>query len=56
VTGVAGLRLAADALLDLWDETGAGGGDRSAARRELLAESFNEFLRDSLPQRRLGSG
>jgi hypothetical protein len=27
-----------------------------AARRELLAESFNEFLRDSLPQRRLGSG
>ena len=27
-----------------------------AARRELLAESFNDFLRDSLPQRRLGSG
>ena len=26
------------------------------ARRELLAESFNDFLRDSLPQRRLGSG
>lgn len=26
-----------------------------AARRELLAESFNEFLGDSLPQRRLGS-
>jgi hypothetical protein len=27
-----------------------------AARRELLAESFNEFLRESLPERRLGSG
>jgi hypothetical protein len=27
-----------------------------AARRELLAESLNDFLRDSLPQRRLGSG
>ena len=26
------------------------------ARRELLAESFNDFLRDSLPQRRLGAG
>lgn len=26
-----------------------------SARRELLAHSFNEFLRDSLPQRRLGS-
>jgi hypothetical protein len=26
------------------------------SRRDLLAESFNEFLRDSLPQRRLGSG
>jgi hypothetical protein len=26
------------------------------ARRELLAESFNDFLRTSLPQRRLGSG
>jgi hypothetical protein len=24
-----------------------------AARRELLAESFNDFVRDSLPQRRL---
>lgn len=36
VTGVSGLRLAADAVLDLW--TGdAQGGDRSAARRELLS-------------------
>jgi len=23
------------------------------ARRELLAQSFNEFLRDALPQRRM---
>ena len=27
-----------------------------AARRDLLADSFNDFLRESLPQRRLGSG
>lgn len=27
-----------------------------AARRELLAESFNDFLHSSLPQRRLGPG
>jgi hypothetical protein len=27
-----------------------------AARRDLLAESFNDFLRESLPQRRLGAG
>jgi hypothetical protein len=27
-----------------------------AARRELLADSFNDFVRESLPQRRLGSG
>lgn len=26
-----------------------------AARRQQLADSFNEFLRESLPQRRLGS-
>ena len=31
-------------------------GDFWAARRELLGESFNDFLRDSLRQRRLGSG
>jgi uncharacterized membrane protein YccC len=37
VTGVAGVRLAADAVLDLWDRDGARGGDRSAARRELLS-------------------
>jgi hypothetical protein len=36
VTGVAGVRLAADAVLDLWEDGGAPGGDRSAARRELL--------------------
>jgi fusaric acid resistance family protein len=38
VTGVAGLRLAADAVLELWDGD-ASGGDRAAARRELLAGS-----------------
>jgi len=36
VTGVAAVRLAADAVLDLWTENAAPGGDRSAARRELL--------------------
>jgi hypothetical protein len=37
VSGVAGVRLAADAVLDLWNGDGAGGGDRAVARRELLA-------------------
>jgi hypothetical protein len=36
VTGVAGVRLAGDAVLGLWDGNGARG-DRSAARRELQA-------------------
>ncbi|MBV9819021.1 MAG: FUSC family protein [Solirubrobacterales bacterium] len=35
VTGVAGVRLAADAVLDLWDDDGHGGGDRAGVRREL---------------------
>jgi uncharacterized membrane protein YccC len=39
VTGVAGLRLAADAVLDLWRDDTAHQGDRAAARRELEAES-----------------
>ncbi len=40
VTGVAGLRLAADAVLDLWRrDEGQSGGDRSAARRELLGST-----------------
>jgi uncharacterized membrane protein YccC len=38
ITGVAGLRLAADAVLDLWDrEDGTPAADRAAARRELTA-------------------
>src|SRR6185312_233897 len=37
VTGVAGLRLAGDAVLELWRGDGAQGGDRQAARRELTA-------------------
>ncbi len=37
VTGVVGLRLAGDAVLDLWQRDGARGGDRAAASEELLA-------------------
>jgi len=39
VTGVVGLRLAADAVLDLWQRDDAAGGDRAAARGELLART-----------------
>ncbi len=40
VTGVGGLRLAADAILDLWQrEDGSVAGDRAAAREELLRAS-----------------
>jgi hypothetical protein len=40
VSGVGGLRLAADAVLDLWErEDGAVSGDRAAAREELLKSS-----------------
>jgi len=42
VTGVAGLRLAADAVLDLWTADGApppGGSERAAARQELVASA-----------------
>jgi uncharacterized membrane protein YccC len=40
VTGVAGLRLAADAVLDLWQrEDGQAPGDRAGARGELLSSS-----------------
>jgi uncharacterized membrane protein YccC len=38
VSGVTGIRLAADAVLDLWDGNGADG-DRSAARSELTREA-----------------
>jgi hypothetical protein len=49
VTGVAGLRLAADAVLDLWErEDRSSNGDRSAARRELLkaSELVNSWYED----------
>jgi hypothetical protein len=36
VTGVIGVRLAADAVLVVWERDGAHGGDRAAARAELL--------------------
>jgi hypothetical protein len=39
VTGVAGLRLAADAVLDLWEGEAAAGGDRGAARRGILTSA-----------------
>jgi hypothetical protein len=37
ISGEAGLRLAGDAVLELWQRDGAAGGDRTTARRELLA-------------------
>jgi uncharacterized membrane protein YccC len=39
VTGVAALRLAAEAVLELWRGDRRDGGNRAAARRELLARS-----------------
>ncbi len=39
VTGVTGLRLAADAVLDLWQRDASSDGDRSAAREELRAST-----------------
>jgi uncharacterized membrane protein YccC len=39
VTGVVGLRLAADAVLDLWQRQSSADGDRTAARRELLTST-----------------
>jgi hypothetical protein len=39
VNGVAALRLAGDAVLDLWKRDDQAGGNRAAARRELLADS-----------------
>jgi hypothetical protein len=39
VTGAAGLRLAGDAILDLWRRDNATGGNRAAARGELLAST-----------------
>jgi uncharacterized membrane protein YccC len=45
LTGVVGLRLAADAVLDLWArEDGSAAGNRAAARQELLRSS--ELVKD----------
>jgi uncharacterized membrane protein YccC len=41
VTGVTGVRLAADAVLDLWSADGAEGGDRATARLELMNAAGN---------------
>ena len=48
VTGVVGLRLAGDAVLDLWRADDAAGGDRTAARHELAAstEQMTGWYRD----------
>jgi hypothetical protein len=37
LTGVTGVRLAGDAVLDLWNRGSPGDGDRGAARRELMS-------------------
>jgi Fusaric acid resistance protein-like len=39
VTGVVGLRLAGDAVLDLWQPDDAADGDRTAAREQLVAST-----------------
>ena len=39
VTGAAGLRLAADAVLDLWQRDDSAAGERAGARAELLAST-----------------
>ena len=39
MTGVTGVRLAADAVLELWESDTAPNGERGGARRELLAGS-----------------
>jgi uncharacterized membrane protein YccC len=41
LTGVTGVRLAGDAVRDLWEGNGTPDGDRSAARRELTSSASN---------------
>jgi hypothetical protein len=54
ITGVSGLRLAADAVLHLWEhDPGRAAGERAAARREILASAarvraWYDCLADSL--------
>ena len=57
LSGVGGLRLAADAILDLWQAEHGSGGDRTAVREQLLksserVESWYDDLADSLLNRR----
>jgi uncharacterized membrane protein YccC len=58
VTGVVALRLAADAVLDLWQrDDGQAVGDRTAARQELLATTGRiQGWYDSLAQCFIGQG
>jgi uncharacterized membrane protein YccC len=57
VTGVLGLRLAGDAVLELWRRDGAADGDRSAAQRELLtsAERMSDWY-DAFAASLVGGG
>lgn len=56
VTGVVGLRLAGDAVLDLWRADRSAVGDRDAARRRLLASAdavtgwYGDFARSLVQQ------
>lgn len=59
ITGVAILRLSADAVVDLWqqDESGAPAGDRTAARNEVLgAETLIFGWYEALARALAGSG
>ena len=59
ITGVAVLRLSADAVVDLWqqDEGGAPAGDRSAARNEVLgAETLVSGWYEAMARALAGSG
>jgi hypothetical protein len=58
LAGVIGLRLAGDAVLDVWSGDGVAGGDRAAARRELIAAAdemtgWYEAFADGLADRRM---
>jgi uncharacterized membrane protein YccC len=59
LSGAAGLRIAADAVLDLWDrEDGSRGGDRTAAREEILrtARSVRGWYEDLATSLQSGQG
>jgi hypothetical protein len=59
VTGAAGLRLAADAVLDLWQRDDSAAGERARARAELLASTelivdwYDSFAASIIGQREI---